>query len=159
MTNLIERIFARHDIHEVRAAWIARALREAHRISPAAWMAERGYERVDVADGVLMTDDGREVLRLDGQPWSLRPEVHAARVRAAMDAATARAVVSKLATAEPVAETPAATTCPRLIDGQLCGGDLKRASVCPRCDLGRHGVVATLTCDVCGAVTAVMRQK
>lgn len=49
--------------------------------------------------------------------------------------------------------------CTAVIDGQLCGGSLQRAYVCPRCPLGKHGVVATLTCDVCGAVTAEMRQK
>lgn len=47
--------------------------------------------------------------------------------------------------------------CRALIDGQLCGGTLIRAAVCPRCALGKSGVSATLTCDVCGHVTAVMR--
>ena len=56
----------------------------------------------------------------------------------------------------PEPQTPP-TVCKALIDGQLCGGTLVRAAVCPRCALGKSGVAATLTCDVCGHVTAIMR--
>lgn len=48
-------------------------------------------------------------------------------------------------------------TCAALIDGQLCGGTLINTPVCPRCALGKSGVAATLTCDVCGHVSAIMR--
>lgn len=58
---------------------------------------------------------------------------------------------------EPSRQAGGPATCNALIDGQLCGGTLVRASVCPRCALGKQGVVATLTCDVCGHVSAIMR--
>lgn len=151
MTTLLERVFARHDINEVRTAWIARVRREAHRVDPEAWLVGRGYERVNVAVGVLMTDDGREVLRLDGQPWSLRPEVHAARVREAMDAATARAGVPKTEpAAEPVTEGIDAATCPQMVSGRPCGGTINRAGVCPSCVTGRMGYRYRYTCESCG---------
>lgn len=58
---------------------------------------------------------------------------------------------------QPAQPAPPPTICTSLIDGQLCGGNLAIHMVCPNCALGKSGVAATLTCDVCGHVTAIMR--
>lgn len=134
----------------VRRAYIARMI-DAKGRAARAWqmMADDGYERVS-DDSPDILADGRAVVRAGGAAWAVRPDIHAARVRAALDAERARRPVRD-------ASGSASRTCTAILDGQLCGGSLKMATVCPRCTLGRHGVAATLTCDVCGAVTAVMR--
>lgn len=117
-------------------------------------MIDSGYEE-SAADGPVL-QDGRDVVELFGKKWALRPDVHAERVRIALELAQENAATRR-AERQPDSEEGAAVMCLQLIDDQLCGGNITRESVCPRCALGRRGVVATLTCDVCGAVTAVMR--
>lgn len=141
---------------DVKSAYVLRARLAAGRISTARqWMLDKGFERVEVPDDALLTDDGREVLRAHGKAWALKPGVHAQRLAEAFEQAKQRDMALKQAKHNE-AETPP-STCAALIDGQLCGGTLIKASVCPRCALGKSGVAATLTCDVCGHVTAVMR--
>lgn len=114
------------------------------------------FELADCVPGSLLTVDGREVLWVDNVPYALRPELHAQRLAEAMEQARQRdAAISEQQT-QPTQPSQQQTTCTSLIDGQLCGGTLIRAAVCPRCALGKSGVAATLTCDVCGHVTAVM---
>lgn len=114
------------------------------------------YERVVCGPDEWLTQDGREIIRADGWAWALRPAVHARRAAEALECANLRSKVA--AQAEPDTTTAACRgTCTTLIDGQLCGGILVKASVCPRCALGKSGVAATLTCDLCGHVSAVMR--
>ena len=133
--------------NDVRAAYIARMSgAKGRRQRLEGMMDAAGFERVDAAGP--LTADGREVVSIGGLDWALRPEVHKERLAAAFAAARV-----KQATPQSYAQ------CPALIDGQLCGGTLVRTPICPKCDLGRHGVAATLTCDVCGAVTAEMRRK
>lgn len=140
----------------VRDAYIARARIESGRIADARqWMLNNGFELLDVPDDALLTDDGREILRAHGKAWALKPEVHAQRLAEAMEQARKRDAAMAAQQSQP-SQSP--TTCTSLIDGQLCGGTLIRAAVCPRCALGKSGVAATLTCDVCGHVTAVMRR-
>lgn len=123
------------------------------------WLQSRGWTEIDgvPGDAIIAPDkrrympDGREIMPAQGKLWVLSPEEHKRRVEAGMAA--------KLAGKEqagPARELPP-DTCASVIDGQLCGGSLKMTPVCPKCALGKHGVAATLTCDVCGAVTAVMR--
>lgn len=156
MINTIEKIFAYQEFSAVRAAFIAAAKRESGRIQDDAdWLRGRGYERIDAQPGQLLTTDGREVLRLRGDAWALRPETHAKRLAEAMERARQRDGV--MATQQPAQPATPPTICPSLIDGQLCGGTLVQMPVCPRCALGKQGIAATLTCDVCGHVTAIMR--
>lgn len=143
----------------VRAAWIARARGEADRTAEAReWLRGYGYdELVGVPDDALLTADGREILRAQGKVWALKPEAHARQLADALEQAKQRDATVKQS--EQRGATPAVSaTCTTLIDGQLCGGTLVKAAVCPRCALGKSGVAATLTCDVCGHVTAVMRE-
>lgn len=138
---------------DVRSAFIARARVESMRIrDTACWLEDQGFERIDIPDGQLLTDDGREILHAHGKAWALKPEIHAKRLAEAMEQARKRDAAERQS--QP-AQPP--TTCTSLIDGQLCGGNLVRAAVCPRCALGKSGVAATLTCDVCGHVSAIMR--
>lgn len=116
-------------------------------------MLSSGFEVVNVPDDVFLTADGREILHAYGKTWALKPEIHAQRLAEAMEQARQRDAA--LAGQQQQAKQP--NVCTTLIDGQLCGGTLVKASVCPRCALGKSGVAATLTCDVCGHVTAVMR--
>lgn len=139
---------------DVRAGFIARAQIESGRIADARqWMIDNGFERLDIQDGQLLTEDGREVLRAHGKAWALKPEIHVQRLAVAMEQERQRDAA--LAGQQRQAKQP--NVCTALIDGQLCGGTLIMATVCPRCALGKSGVAATLTCDVCGHVMAVMR--
>ena len=121
-------------------------------------MLENGFEMLNVSADALLTDDGREILHAHGKAWALRPEIHAKRLAEAMEQARQRdAAQADQQQPQPAQPPHPPTICTSLIDGQLCGGTLIRAAVCPRCALGKQGVAATLTCDVCGHVTAIMR--
>ena len=137
---------------ELKKAYIA-AIR-AHRIGD---ITGCGFEAVDATDDQLLTTDGREILRVHGRAWALRPEIHAQRLAEAMEQARKRDAATDEQQQQPAYPSKQHTICASLIDGQLCGGTLMRAPVCPRCALGKSGVTATLTCDVCGHVTAVMK--
>lgn len=119
------------------------------------YLIDFGFEEIEIESltNEMMTPDGRGVLWSAGKAWALKPEVHAQRLAEAMEQARQRDAA--LAGQQQQAKPP--TACTSLIDGQLCGGTLNRAAVCPRCALGKSGVTATLTCDVCGHVTAIMR--
>lgn len=158
MIQRIERIFATIGFADVRAAWISRARLESGRIADTRqWMLDNGFEMLNVSADALLTDDGREILHVHGKAWALQPEIHSKRLTEAMEQAKQRdaALAVKNAASRPQSH-PA--TCQSIIDGQLCGGDLVAAAVCPKCALGKSGVTATLTCDVCGQVTAIMRE-
>ena len=123
-------------------------------------MIEAGWEEVVVHDNVLAVGDGddfRPVLRVGDKAYALRPELHAKRLAEAMEQARQRDAALASQKEHEANATTQATTCTTLIDDQLCGGTLVRSAVCPRCALGKSGVAATLTCDVCGHVTAIMR--
>ena len=146
------------DMETVRTAYIDRVRIESCRIADTKqWMLDSGFEVLDIPSDQLLSDDGREVLHLYGNAWALKPEIHAQRLAAAMEQARQRDAAIAAQQAQQPKQTAQQTTCPSLLDGQLCGGTLVRAAVCPRCALGKMGVVATLTCDVCGHVTAIMR--
>lgn len=123
------------------------------------WLMSRGWTEIDGVPGDAVTapdkrrymPDGREIMPAQGRLWVLSPEEHKRRIEA--DMAVKRAGQEQARTAP---ELPP-DTCASIIDGQLCGGSLKMTPVCPKCALGKHGVTAILTCDVCGAVTAVTR--
>ena len=159
MIQKIERIFATIGFADVRAAWISRARLESGRIADTRqWMLDNGFEMLNVSADALLTDDGREILHAHGKAWALRPEIHAKRLAEAMEQAKRRNAAIAEHQSQQFKQETQPSTCTALIDGQLCGGNLVRAAVCPRCALGKSGVAATLTCDVCGHVTAIMRE-
>ena len=104
------------------------------------------YEETEMPDVCGFLADGRRVYRFDGHRMVMTKEAHTAALSAAFAAEK-----------EKRGRTPHQQSCGHVIDGQLCGGSLKMTPVCPKCTLGKHGVTSTLTCDVCGAVTAIMR--
>lgn len=147
------------DIATVRTAYITRSRIESGRIADTRqWMLDNGFELLDIPTDRLLTEDGREVLRAHGKAWALKPEIHAQRLAEAVEQAKQRDTAIAAHHAQQSTQATPPTTCTSLIDGQLCGGTLAAATVCPRCALGKSGVAATLTCDVCGHVTAVMRE-
>ena len=146
----------RINFEKVRSIYISLARERAGRTGSAKkWIIDNGFELVGVPADQLLTDDGREIIRAYGKAWALKPEVHAQRLADAVEQAKQRDAA--MAKRQPAQPTNPPTTCTTLIDGQLCGGTLIRAAVCPRCALGKMGVAATLTCDVCGHVTAIMQ--
>ena len=146
------------DIAAVRAAYITRSRIESGRIADTRqWMLDNGFELISVSEDALLTDDGREILHAHGKAWALKPEIHAQRLAEAMEQARKRDAAMTDQQSQPTQPIQPPTACTSLIDGQLCGGTLVRASVCPRCALGKSGVTATLTCDVCGHVTAIIK--
>ena len=149
-------LLATIDYAAVRELFIARTRVEKGRIAASSALLAHGLVQVD-ADGNGMLQDGRSVIYAHGKAWALRPEVHAQRLAEAMEQARKRDAAIAEQQSQPTPPSQQPTACASLIDGQLCGGTLVRAAVCPRCALGRAGVAATLTCDVCGHVFAVMR--
>ena len=142
---------------EVKKAYAIRAKMEHCRIEFVNnAMSNAGFELVQQVNGML-THDGREVAWAQGKAWALKPEIHAQRLEEAMGQARQRDVAMAAHKPQPAQPGQQQKTCTSLIDGQLCGGTLIRAAVCPRCALGKSGVAATLTCDVCGHVMAIMR--
>lgn len=138
----------------VRTAYVQRVRVEHDRINALrSYMESKGYQ--EELPGI-MTDDGRPIVPALGKAWALKPEVHAKRLAEAMGRVKQRDAAVAVAASQQPATPP--TTCTTLIDGQLCGGTLIHATVCPRCALGKSGVAATLTCDVCGHVAAIMRE-
>ena len=146
------------DMETVRTAYIDRVRIESCRIADTKqWMLDSGFEILNMSADALLTDDGREILYAHGNAWALKPEIHAKRLAEAMEQARQRDAAIVEQQSQPTPPSQQQTTCTSLIDGQLCGGTLVRAAVCPRCALGKSGVTATLTCDVCGHVTAIIK--
>ena len=149
--------FAVVEFSLARSSWIYRVRAEAGRKATAFdSMREIGFAPIDAQAGQLLTEDGREILHVHGNAWVLQPEIHAKRLAEAMEQARQRDA-ALAGQQQPAQLAPPPTVCTSLIDGQLCGGTFVRASVCPRCALGKSGVIATLTCDVCGHVTAIIK--
>lgn len=157
MVKSVERYFFSEKFDSVRALWISRARAESgRRVDSEKIMRENEFELVDEDVDSILTDDGREILRAHGKAWALRPEIHAQRLAEALEQAKQRDAAKRPQDKTAAANNPP-TTCAALIDGQLCGGVLSATSVCPKCALGKQGVAQIMTCDVCGAQTAVMR--
>lgn len=136
-------------IETIRAAWVARCRAENDRLDKLeGQLVADGFERVEVDD--YLTPDGREVMRVRGRAYALRPDVHAERVARKLAAAQKRVVEKKAAQAAEVNEAIAATTCPQMIGGKPCGGALNRKGVCPGCATGRMGYKYRYTCEACG---------
>ena len=132
----------------VRTAWINRVRAEHEREDRVeSDLVESGMERVE-CDGPLMPD-GREVMRLRGRAYALRPEVHAERLAQRFEAARQRQAEQRPEQPE-IKEAIASTTCPQMVDGKPCGGALNRRGVCPSCVTGRMGYRYRYTCESCG---------
>ena len=105
------------------------------------------YEETTSPDVCGFLSDGRRVYRFGGRRMVMTKEAHLAALNAAFEAKKE----------EKFTTVGQSVNCAQVIDGQLCGGSLTRTAVCPRCSLGKQGVAMTLTCDVCGAVIAIIR--
>lgn len=141
--------FDRLPFEHIRAAWIARCRAENDRLDmiDESLIAD-GFERVD-ADGPI-TGDGREVLRIRGRAYALRPEVHAERLAQRFEAAKKLQAEKQAAQQPKVKESIAAVTCPQMVEGKPCGGALNRKGVCPSCVTGKMGYKYRYTCESCG---------
>ena len=158
MLTQTEKFFYGQDFRCLRAAYINRAKIEAARTAESrSWMLDNGFELLDIQADQLLTADGREVLRAHGKAWALRPEIHAQRLAEAMEQARKRDAAIAEQQPQPAQPAQQPAICTSLIDWQICGGNLTMAHICPNSALGKSGVAATLTCDVCGHVTAIMR--
>lgn len=109
-----------------------------------------GFEEVACVSGEAMTSDGREIVRVGGRAYALRPEVHAERLAQRFEAAKKLQDEKQAAKPAEVTEAIAATTCPQMHDGKPCGGSLNRRGVCPSCVTGKMGYKYRYTCESCG---------
>ena len=135
----------RLSFEEVRAAWIAKCRAENGRLDSLEESLEaNGFERVE-ADGPI-TADGREVMRIRGRAYALRPDVHTERLAQRFAAAKKRQPEKR----PEVKESIATATCPQMVEGKPCGGALNRRGVCPSCVTGRMGYRFRYTCESCG---------
>jgi len=148
-------LMLRTSFEHVRTAFVQRSrVENDRRDNERMWIEEQGFESLDIPTDQLLTTDGREVLRAHGKAWALRPDIHAQRLAEALDQARQRDAAIAAQSTQPLTQL---AICTAVIDGNLCGGDLTLTPICPRCALGKQGVAQVLTCDVCGAQTAVMR--
>lgn len=135
---------------EVRAAWIARCRTEHGRLaSLEASLVESGMERVE-ANGPI-TGDGREVMRIRGRAYALRPEIHADRLAAAFESAKKRKPDPETKSVVGT-ESLSAMVCPK------CGDALQHTAVCPKCAAGKLGYRHRYAC-VCGGVDLISKDK
>lgn len=114
-----------------------------------AGMAAHGYE--ETTEPGLLTADGREVIEEWGKRWALRPDVHAERLAAAMDAAQ-RAGQPEPGTKSVLGtESLSNMVCPK------CGDSVQHSAVCPKCAAGQLGYRHRYSC-VCGGVDLVSKE-
>lgn len=151
MLSKLEKIIFSSSIKDVKRAFVLRVKHERATITSGPDV----FEEVSVSEDAALMPDGREVFVARGKRWALKPEIHTRLLADAME--QARPTDATEQKSQPAQPAPHPAVCTSLIDGQLCGGTLINATVCPRCALGKSGVAATRTCDVCGHVTAVMR--
>jgi hypothetical protein len=149
MVTREERIFVEEDIRLVKRAYILRIRREKQSAAESEqYLHDRGYEKVGVEPSALLTPDGREVVRLFGEPWALRPEVHKARLEEAMrHEKMVNAAASKTG---PVSEGISNIRCPQMVNGTPCGAALNLKPVCRSCLTGKAGFRFRYSCESCG---------
>ena len=136
-------------ISDVKDAFVQRYYVERDRLDHVTGrLVESGYEWIDDPGG-LITPDGREVLRIGRRTFALRPDVHAQRLRDAMEYEKAMREAGAAQT-HTTGETIAPMTCPQMVSGKPCGASLNRAPVCPSCITGRMGYKYRYTCESCG---------
>jgi hypothetical protein len=152
MINNIDRIIGKLSalpIDDVKTAYIQRFYIERDRLDHVTQrLIDNGYEWID--DPVTpITDDGREVLRIGRRAFALRPEIHADRLREALEHERSMRE-AEAAQQSAQSESVASITCPQMVSGKPCGGALNRAPVCPSCVTGRMGYKYRYTCESCG---------
>lgn len=140
------------DMASVDAAYAVRRQIE-HGRSRQTELADAGYELLDDVSGEV-TEDGREIVFVDGAAYALRPEVHIVQLEAEFELERRRRPSLVIGEATPsehdAREALAATTCPQITGGKVCGGSLQQSGICPRCDLGKQGYIYRYTCESCG---------
>lgn len=109
------------------------------------------FERVDVSSSDVITADGRDVLRINGQAYALRQEIHIARMEKEFEAA--KTAQTKTSTKSVVGtEGLSGMVCPK------CGDSLQYSAVCGACAAGKAGYKHRYSC-VHGHVDFVSKEK
>lgn len=148
MDNRLLAQMLRSSIADVRAAYIV-CMADAKRRTRLAEerMQSNGFEH---AEGSGWTSDGREIVRVAGQSWVMRKDLHEAAVKRSLEAA-------KRPQPEPETKSVVGTeslsqmTCPK------CGDSLQHTAVCPKCAAGKLGYRHRYTC-VCGGVDLISKE-
>lgn len=141
-------------IVDVRTAWINRVRAEHEREDRVeSDLVESGMERVE-CDGPLMPD-GREVMRVRGRAYALRPEVHAERLAQRFEAARQRQTEQE--TKEPETKSVVGTESLSAMICPVCGDSLQHTSVCPKCSAGQRGYKHRYAC-ACGAIEIISQE-
>lgn len=112
-------------------------------------MEADGFEPVECSREIM--SDGRAVVRVGGQSWAQRQDVHAEQLAAAFEDAKKRQVEPE-ANSVAGTESLSAMTCPK------CGDSLQHTIVCPKCAAGKLGYRHRYTC-VCGGVDMVSKER
>lgn len=145
------------NVSDVRDLYVARVKIENENIADARrWIVEKlGFQEIDSNTTVLLagedmyTEDGRAVMRAHGKLWATSKENRDKMISDAIKNFPA-------ADEQKKNDAGSMSICPCIFDGILCGGTIRRVSVCKKSSLGRAGVVAVSTCDVCGNSFAVI---
>ena len=149
-----ERVFAAMmsaSFDDLRAAFITRSkMKSSGTVSAQQFMDHQVYELITAPDNAVITDDGREILRVNGQAWVLQPEEHTERLRLAFDSAKERSTESEPKSVVGT-ESLSTMTCPK------CGDMLQYTSVCPNCAAGKLGYRHRYTC-VCGGTDLISKE-
>jgi len=125
------------ELGALRKLWIFRARAEHGRLaSELAWMESQGFERVSADPSTLLLPDGREVVHAMGRAWSLRIDVHTARLTAALKN-------GHKAHRQVPGEALASVLCP------ACQSTMAKSPVCPNCAKGKAGFKILCICTEC----------
>jgi len=109
---------------------------QARRISGS--LEDLGFEAVDEAGPV--TKDGREIVRVRGRDYALRPEVHAEMLAAAF--AEKKAQRKGQVNSQP-GESLTSVLCPS------CQSAMAKSPICPNCAKGKAGFKILCICTEC----------
>lgn len=128
---------------KVREVFIARSRIETERTHKSrSWMSSNGYEEIDIEDGRLLSDDGREIVFAHKKKWVLnKDEWERRRSLSLEEAAREKAAVDTKSVAGT--DSLAVFSCP------VCGDAFQKTKICPSCLAGRAGYSFRYSC-VCG---------
>jgi hypothetical protein len=127
------------DVGDARSAWIKKVKGEKQgRASVIASMVESGFEVVGAGIEDVITNDGREIVRIGDVALALTGDEHIKR----RDTALKAAVANKRAAAKP-GESLSSVRCP------FCQSVMAKSPVCPNCSKGKAGFKILCICTEC----------
>jgi len=135
----------------IKTAYIAVISAKNSRVDRLAqYLFDRGWIEITADHAAVVTDDGRDIIRVLGKAYVLRPEVHSERLAAEFEAAKKVQSESEIKSVVGT-ESISSMTCTK------CGDTIQYSKVCPACAAGKLGYQHRYTC-VCGGVDLISKE-